>query len=139
MIILDTNIVSEFMRPQPNGAVVQWLGAQVVETTYTTAITLAELQLGLATMPKGQRQEMLADRISKLETQSFNGRCLPFDAKAAHSYAKITAHRRAIGRPISQSDAMIAAIARSLSMTLATRNTGDFVATDIKLHNPWLN
>jgi toxin FitB len=137
MIILDTNIVSEFMRPQPNEGVVQWLGAQVAETTYITAITLAELRLGLATMPKGQRQDMLADRISKLETQSFNGRCLPFDAKAAHSYALITAHRRAIGRPISQSDAMIAAITRSLGMTLATRNAGDFVETNIKLHNPW--
>lgn len=137
MIILDTNIVSEFMRPLPNEAVVQWLGAQVVETTYITAITLAELRLGLATMPKGQRQDMLADRISKLETHSFDGRCLPFDAQAAHGYAMIAAHRRSIGRPISQSDAMIAGIARSRDMMLASRNISDFAEIGLKLHNPW--
>jgi toxin FitB len=137
MIILDTNIVSEFMRPLPNEAVVRWLGAMAVETIFITAITLAEMRLGLAIMPEGQRQDALAERILKLETQSFKDRCLPFDAKAAHAYALITAHRRAIGRPISQSDAMIAAIARARDMTLATRNVVDFVETDIKLHNPW--
>jgi toxin FitB len=137
MIILDTNIVSEFMRPLPNKAVVQWLSTIKVETVFITAITLAEMRLGVATMPKGRRQDELAERILKLETQSFHNRCLPFDAKAAHAYALITAYRRAIGRPISQSDAMIAAIAQVRAMTLATRNIVDFVETDIKLHNPW--
>jgi toxin FitB len=137
MIIFDTNIVSELMRPEPNQVVVAWINKISDSSTFITAITVAEIKLGIALLPEGRRRFGLAAFADETFDLDFKDRCLPFDTKAAHDYAQIIAHRRSIGRPISQSDAMIAAIARSLAMTLATRNVGDFAATDIKLHNPW--
>jgi toxin FitB len=137
MIILDTNVVSELLRPEPDPVVTAWVNELHGSGVFITAITIAEIQLGIAILPTGRRQSRLAALAEETFEQDFKDCCLPFDAKAAHAYALITAYRRTIGRPISQSDAMIAAITRVRAMTLATRNIVDFVETDIKLHNPW--
>jgi toxin FitB len=139
MIILDTNIVSELLRPIPNPIVAAWTNQVMDAGAFVTSITVAEIQLGIATLPEGQRRSRLAQLAEETFELDFKNRCLSFDTPAAHRYASITAHRRAIGRPISQSDAMIAAIAQTRAMTLASRNVDDFVETGVKLHNPWNN
>jgi toxin FitB len=137
MIIFDTNIVSELMRPTPSPVVTAWINQILDSGAFVTAITVAEIKLGIALLPDGRRKFSLAALADETFELDFKDRCLSFDIKAAHAYAEIIAHRRSIGRPISQSDAMIAGITRARAMTLATRNIDDFIETDIKLHNPW--
>jgi toxin FitB len=140
MILLDTNVLSEFMRPQPSATVVSWLDEQPAGEVYTSAISRAEIELGLRLMPSGKRQETLSQAASAMFAEEFAGRCLPFDEAAAHHYARIVSARMRAGRPISVEDAQIAAIALAHRMSLATRNTADFAAIDsIELINPWTN
>lgn len=138
MILLDTNVLSEFMRPQPSAQVVAWLDEQPAETVWVSAISRAEIELGLALMPKGKRQMALAQAAQAMFDEDFAGRCLPFDEVAAVRYARIVAARMQAGRPISLEDAQIAAIALAHGMVLATRNTADFERIEgLDLVNPW--
>ena len=138
MILLDTNVLSEFMRPQPSAAVVFWLDEQPAGEVYTSAISRAEIELGLLLMPPGQRQEALSRAAWAMFAEEFNGRCLPFDEEAARHYARVVSARTRAGRPISVEDAQIAAIALSRRMSLATRNTTDFELIDgLEVVNPW--
>ena len=137
MILLDTNILSELMRPTPEAAVEQWLADQPAASVFISAITEAELRYGLALMPSGKRRSALAVEIEDMLGEDFSGRILPFDSPAAVAFAEIAAERRQTGRPISQADAQIAAIARSRGAALATRNVPDFEGCGVEIINPW--
>ena len=137
MILLDTNILSELMRAAPEAAVEQWLADQPAASVFISAITEAELRYGLALMPSGKRRSALAVEIEDMLREDFSGRILPFDSPAAVAFAEIAAERRQAGRPISQADAQIAAIARSRGAALATRNVPDFEGCGIEIVNPW--
>lgn len=139
MIILDTNILSEALKPKPSDAVLRWLAAQEPLTVFVTAVTEAEVLYGIEVLPAGKRKTRLSTAINKVFTEDFQGRILPFDEDAAHAYAKIVAGRESLGRPISQADAMIAAVARSRRATLATRNTRDFEECGVATVNPWFD
>lgn len=139
MILLDTNVLSEFMRPQPAAQVVAWLDQQPAEEVWVSAISRAEIELGLALMPEGKRQAALRQAAQAMFDQDFAERCLPFDAPAASQYARIVSARIQMGRPISVEDAQIAAIALTHRMALATRNTADFERIEgLVLINPWI-
>lgn len=138
VILLDTNVLSEFMRAQPNPAVVAWLDAQPPEAVWVSAVTRAEIELGLALMPPSERQRCLRSAALAMFEEDFAGRCLPFDAAAASHYARLVAERTRQGRPISVEDAQIAAIAVAHGLALATRNTRDFEGVDaLTVINPW--
>jgi predicted nucleic acid-binding protein len=137
-IILDTNVLSELMRSQPDPVVVEWFARQTAVTFYTTAITQAEILLGIALLPAGKQRETLADAAGKMFSEDFIGRCLPFDESCSNQYASVVANRRRSGFSITTEDAQIAAIALSRNLPLATRNTKDFLHIDgLTLHNPW--
>jgi toxin FitB len=137
MILLDTNVLSELMRPAPSAAVEKWIGLQPVAGIFISAITEAELRYGVALLPDGRRQMQLLAKIEAMLAEDFAGRILPFDSPAASAYADIAAMRRRSGRPISQADAQIAAIASSRGASLATRNMSDFVDCGIDVVDPW--
>ena len=137
MILLDTNILSELMRAAPEVAVEQWLADQPAASVFISAITEAELRYGLALMSPGKRRSALAVEIENMLGEDFSGRILPFDSSAAVAFAEIAAERRQAGRPISQADAQIAAIARSRGAALATRNVPDFEGCGVEIINPW--
>jgi predicted nucleic acid-binding protein len=138
VIILDTNVVSELIRPTPDLAVARWIKNQLASNLFISAITEAELRYGVALLPEGKRRDHLAASLERiLRGRSFHGRTLSFDSAAASAYAAIVAGRRASGRPISQSDAQIAAIATCHRAIVATRNIDDFVGSGITLVNPW--
>jgi len=137
MIILDTNVVSELLRPAPSPAVEAWLAAQDGATVFFTAIGEAELRLGVAILPAGRRRTSLAEAVDAMLEEDFRDRILPFDTAAAQAYVAIAATRRAAGRPISQFDCQIAAIAHIRQAVLATRNTVDYEDCGIEVINPW--
>ncbi|QRZ15581.1 type II toxin-antitoxin system VapC family toxin [Paracoccus methylovorus] len=137
MIILDTNVLSEILRPAPEPHVLDWLAARDGTTIWLTAITEAELRHGVAILPEGKRREGLAAMIDQIIREDFAGRILPFDSPAAEAFAAIAAARRAMGRPILHADCQIAAIARAHGAIVATRNTADFADCGIDLINPW--
>jgi predicted nucleic acid-binding protein len=141
MIILDTNVLSEAMRPVPAPEVLHWFAKHAASSLYTTAITQAEILLGLELMPKGKRRAALQTRADEMFEEDFADRVLPFDTDAARMLARIAGFRAlakgSSGRPIAQWDAQIAAIAHSRGATLATRNTADFEHCGIALLNPW--
>jgi predicted nucleic acid-binding protein len=137
MILLDTNVLSELMKPDPESRVTTWLDAQLENEVMLSAITLAEIDLGIAILPDGMRKEALSQLAVDL-FREFDLRILPFDYKAAPQYAKLVAQARAIGRTISVEDAQIAAIAIVNDLTLATRNTKDFeFIANLVCFNPW--
>lgn len=137
MIILDTNVISELLRPAPEPRVEQWLSAQDGLNVYLTSISEAELRYGLAIMGNGKRRAALVDAVDRILREDLAGRILPFDSNAAQSFATIAAARRAAGRPIAQADCQIASIAQACGATVATRNTPDFEGCEIDLINPW--
>jgi len=137
MILLDTNILSELMRPLPDPGVEAWIGSQPPASLFISTITEAELRYGAALMPNGRRRDAVAAAIEGMMMEDFHGRILTFDSAAATFYAQIAADRRAGGRPITPFDAQIAAIARSRGATLATRNVADFEGCGIEIVNPW--
>jgi predicted nucleic acid-binding protein len=137
VIILDTNVISELTRPVPDSGVIAWLDSQPAEETAVTAITVAELRYGVRRLPDGRRKAELSEAVSALVDTDFRGRVEAFDVLAAGQYADVVTMRERAGRPISTSDAQIAAICRVLNATLATRNTTDFTGTGVDLINPW--
>jgi predicted nucleic acid-binding protein len=137
VIILDTNVISELARIDPEPNVVTWLDSLPAAEVATTAITAAELLYGVACLPDGRRRAALVETIDALINEDFRDRVEPFDGLAAEQYATVVVGREKKGRPISTADAQIAAICRVYRATLATRNTGDFTDTGIDLINPW--
>lgn len=137
MILLDTNILSELMRPAPEPAVEQWLAAQPDASVFITAITEAELRYGVALLPSGKRRTALSTEVEEMLEKDFGGRILPFDSLAAQAFAILASERRQAGKPISQADAQIAAVARSRGSSLATRNVVDFEGCGVLVINPW--
>jgi len=137
MIILDTNVISELMRPKPDAAVLAWLGEQPIAGVFTTTLTQAEIFYGLALLPEGRRRDDLTAAARPIFEIDLVGRVLPFDTDAADAYPAIAAGRRHSGHPISQIDAQIAAIARSRGARLATRNVADFADCGITVVDPW--
>ena len=137
MIILDTNVLSELLRPQPAPQVDHWLAAQDGAKVYFTSVGEAELRRGVTILPAGKRRNALTTAIEGLLAEEFRDRILPFDRAAARAYATIAAARRAAGRPISQFDGQIAAIARAREAAVATRNTSDYEGCGIELMDPW--
>lgn len=137
MIVLDTNVVSELMKAAPADEVVAWIGARPARSFYTTSITQAEILHGVRLLPPGHRREELEEAARAMFREDFDGRVLAFGTDAAPAYARIAVERREAGRPISQFDAQIAAIARCFGASLATRNVKDFEGCGIDVIDPW--
>jgi hypothetical protein len=137
VIILDTNTLSEALKPAPSDIVLRWIGAQDRADVFTTAITEAEILYGIEVMERGKRRQRLLDAAERLFGHHFRGRVLAFDHESAQQFAKLVAGRRVIGRPILEFDAIIAAIALTHRAALATRNTKKFEHCGIRLINPW--
>jgi len=137
VIVLDTNVLSELMRPAPSERVVRWVAAQPTTSLYTTSITQAEILHGIMLLPSGRRRIALEAAAEAMFSEDFGGRVLPFGSEAAHPYARVAAERRRAGRPISHFDAQIAAIARSAGAEIATRNVADYDACGVQVINPW--
>ncbi|MDP2713134.1 MAG: type II toxin-antitoxin system VapC family toxin [Solirubrobacteraceae bacterium] len=136
MIIVDTNVISELMKPSPAPSVRRWARAQRGAEVFTTAITLAEIDYGIARLPAGRRRDQLRDAADEVFA-AFDDRVLPFDPAAATQYARVVIGREELGLPIDGFDAQIAAICHARGAAFATRNVKDFAATGIDLINPW--
>lgn len=136
MIILDTNIVSEAMKPEPNVSVRTWLNDQAIETLYLSSVTLAELLFGIAALPSGKRKEMLEEALNGL-MGLFRDRVLPFDIDAARHYAELAVNAKNGGRGFPTSDGYIAAIAASRKFTVASRDLAPYEAACVPVINPW--
>ena len=137
MIVLDTNVVSEPLKPEPNAAVLDWLNAQEPQTLYLTTVNLAELLAGVEVLPAGRRRDALAQALSTQVLALFGGRMLSFDAKAADAFAKVNASAQAQGNVMGFADCAIGAIARANGFALATRNVRDFKGAGVSLIDPW--
>lgn len=136
MIVLDTNVVSEAMRPQPDPGVLAWLNAQSADTMYLSSVTLAELLFGIGALPAGARKDRLTQALDRL-LALFPKRVLPFNQESARRYAEMAVTARAAGRPLPTADGYLAATAATHGYAVATRNTRHFVDTGVRLINPW--
>ena len=136
MIVVDTNVISETMKPSANPAVMAWLNDQVAETLFLSSVTLAELLFGITVLPAGRRKDALSETLNGLTTL-FQSRILPFDTDAAYCYAHLAATARAAGQGFPTPDGYIAAIATSRRFSVATRDTSPFVAAQVPVINPW--
>lgn len=136
MIVLDTNVVSEAMKPSADPAVAAWLNAQVAETLYLSAVTLAELLYGISVLPAGRRKNVLTGLLDGL-LELFGQRVLAFDADAARCYATLDAKARSAGKGLPMADGYIAATAIANGFVVATRDTGPFQAAGVDVINPW--
>ncbi len=138
MYLIDTNVISELTKPAPNPGVLAWFANTPVQNIYISAVTLCEMQLGLALLPAGKRRDALYIAIEALVQEDFAKRCLNVDVRCAAPYGKLAASRQQQGRPCSTEDAMIASIALANQKTLVTRNIKDFQGiTGLLLLNPW--
>lgn len=138
MILLDTNVVSEAMKPAPEPRVIAWLDSRPASDVWISAVTVAEILLGIALLPEGRRRTKLFEMAEQMFQEDFSNQCLPFDYEAAGDYAVIVAERSRRRSPVSVEDAQIAAIARTGGLTLATRNTRDFSGIQgLDTVNPW--
>jgi toxin FitB len=135
MILLDTNVLSELMRPEPEAAVLQWMAAQT-DALYVTALSYAEILFGIDLLPRGKRRQRLSEQATALFIEDFAERVLSFDVATAPAYAAIAAKRQKAGQRISPVDGMIAAIAQVYGASIATRD-GDFTDCGVPLVNPW--
>lgn len=136
MIVLDTNVVSETMKPQPSAAVTAWMDRQSGETLYLTSPTTAELLFGIAAMPSGPRRKKLTENLDA-QLAMYEGRILAFDVDAAHHYARLAAMARKVGRGLPLPDGYIAAIAAAHGFAVASRDTAPFRAAGLRVIDPW--
>lgn len=137
-MVLDTNVLSELMRPHPDARVVAWFADRDQTPFLVTAITRAEIMLGIELLPSGRRRDGLAEAAGQMFSEEFGRSCLPFDDQAADIYAVIVAARTRAGQPISTEDAQIAAISLAHGLPLVTRNTRDFANIDgLQTADPW--
>lgn len=137
MILLDTNIISEMMKPSPSEKVVYWIDQLDSARLFISTITIAEISYGVNALPNGDRRDLLEDAFSKAIMDAFKHRILSFDESAAHQYGKIMALRKERGRPLSVLDGQIAAIASVNAFVIATRNVSDFIHCGVELINPF--
>ncbi len=137
MIILDTNVLAELMRPKPSPQVAAWVEKQPAAELFTTSITEAEIFYGIELLPSGKRREGLLRAAAVMFAEDLDGRICNFDSDAARAFARIAAHRRRRGKPISHADAQIAAIAQARGAKLATRNIADFEDCGVDVVDPW--
>ena len=137
MIVVDTNVISEVMRPQPSPLVLNWLNTQDSNQLFITTVTLAEIGYGLRVLPEGQRRRHLHSRFEQFIAQAFEERVLDFTASAARAYAEIMGHRKEAGHPMSLPDGQIASIAHVHGFAVATRNIKDFEDCGLELINPF--
>ncbi len=136
MIVLDTNVVSEAMKPTPDANVRAWLNEQAAETLYLSSVTLAELPFGIRALPAGKRKDMLDRALTDL-LQLFKDRVLPFDTDAARHYADLAFTARSGGRGLPTPDGYIAAVAASRGFIVASRDTSPYEAAGVKVIDPW--
>ena len=137
MILLDTNVISELMRPQPEPRVLAWADGLNPEEVAITAMNEAEILHGLTRLPDGRRKQALQQSWDALMAELFIGRVWPFTSEAAHWYADLLCHRERLARPMATADAVIAAIALAQGVPLATRDVADFADLGLTLINPW--
>lgn len=137
MILIDTNVISDLMRPEPSPAVLTWFGQHSGTDLFLSAVVEAELRRGAALLPAGKRRDRLIAEIDAMISQDFAGRVLPFDSAAARAFAAVFLERQAAGRPISFPDCQIAATARAHGAVMATRNMTDFEGCGLTVVNPW--
>ena len=137
MLVLDTNMLSEIMRPEPERRVADWIVRQQSDELFTAAVCQTEILSGLAVMPSGRRRTELEEAARAMFTDDFDGRVLPFDIEAASAYAEVFAARRKAGRPGGTIDLMLAAIARVREASVVTRNVADFEGVGVAIINPW--
>ena len=138
-MVLDTNVVSELMRPNAAPAVSRWVKGHAYTSLWITSITQAALWFGARVLRPGQKRQSLEAMLTLIFDEDFAGRILDFDSAAASAYADILSQRRAARRPMSQFDGQIAAIARVRGAAIVTRNVADFEGRGLVLHNPWLD
>jgi predicted nucleic acid-binding protein len=136
MIVLDTNVVSEAMKPSANPAVLAWLNEQAAETLYLSSVTLAALLFGIGNLPSGKRKAALSGMLESL-LELFGERVLPFDTDAARHYAQLATAARMAGRGFPIPDGYIAAIATAHGFAVATRDAAPFEAAGVPIINPW--
>jgi hypothetical protein len=136
MIILDTNVISELMRPEPAASVLHWLSAQPAGELHVTTISYAEILFGLHVMPDGRRRQRLAEQAKSMFFEDFAGRVLGFDMAAGPAYATIVGDRQQAGQPLHPVDGMIAAIAHTHGAVIATRDS-DLTDCGVPVVNPW--
>jgi len=139
VIVLDTNVISELMRPRPHPAVLAWVVAQPRATLYTTSINQTEILYGIAMLPAGRRRTALAAAAEAMFAEDLAGRVLPYDGAGAARYAEIVVARRRIGNPIEAFDALIAATALTAGASVATRDTSGFDGCGLTLIDPWIS
>lgn len=137
MILLDTNVVSEPLRPTPDARVIEWIDAQPLETLFLSAVTVAELRAGVTLLPSGKRRTSLQQNLEKRVLPLFAGRVLPFDLACTPAYAELTAKARTVGLAVATADGYIAAIAAANGFVVATRDTAPFEAAGVAVVNPW--
>ena len=137
MILLDTNIISEVMRPRPDGRVVDWMNATASDSLFVSSVTIAEVHFGLELLPDGGRRIDLESRFEQFMLQGFDQRIVSFDMPAARVYGTLMAHRRKAGTPLASLDGQIVSIARVHGFAVATRNAGHFADCGVELVNPF--
>jgi toxin FitB len=137
MILVDTNVISEPLRKTPDPVVVEWIDAQPLETLYLSAITVAELRFGVASLPTGKRRDRLHESMENRVLPLFTGRVLAFDLPASQAYAELMSRARAAGLAIGAADGYIAATAAANRMAVATRDAAAFEAAGIPVIDPW--
>jgi predicted nucleic acid-binding protein len=137
MILFDTNIISELMKPSPSSKVINWLDQQKTTKLFVSTISIAELSYGLNALPEGTRRVQLTEAFNKAIIESFKYRILSFDESAAHLYGKIMGNRKKLGKPLNTLDGQIAAIAYTQNLAIATRNVNDFTECGVDIINPF--
>lgn len=137
MILIDTNVISELWKAEPNPDVLAWIDAQAIETLYLSAVTVAELRFGLATMPEGKRRTIYQERLENEVLPAFTGRVLPFDLAASQAYADLMAGARLAGKAIGKADGYVAATASACGFMVATRDINPFEAAGVRFVSPW--
>ena len=137
MIVLDTNVISELWKVEPNPSVLAWINAQAIETLYLSAITVAELRYGIATMAEGKRRTIYQERLEHAVLPAFAGRVLAFDLDTSKTYADLMAQARTEGKSIGKADGYIAATAAAHGFMVATRDISPFQASGLEVINPW--